>query len=132
MSIRPSRVGRPCRLPRFGAFTGCSTRRHYANRMSMAALLVFLFSPPLDWGTVMPQLQRDEQSRAYEMRRRGALLPLTEIERRVLPTMAGARYLGPEIDTETCLYTRKFLRNGTVIWLRIDGRSGQIIESSGN
>ncbi len=98
----------------------------------MAALLAFLFSPSPVPGTVTLHLQRDEQSRASEMRRRGALLPLTEIERRVLPTMNGARYLGPEIDPETGIYTLKFLRNGTVIWLRIDGRSGQIIDRRGN
>jgi hypothetical protein len=100
--------------------------------MLMVALLAFLLSPSPVPGTVTLHLQRDEQSRASEMRRRGALLPLTEIERRVLPTMNGARYLGPEIDPETGIYTLKFLRNGTVIWLRIDGRSGQIIERRGN
>ena len=98
----------------------------------MAALLALLFSPFPFPGTTTLNLQHDEQSRAWEMRRRGALLPLTEIERRVLPAMSGARYLGPEIDPDTGIYTLKFLRNGTVIWLRIDGRSGQIIERRGN
>jgi hypothetical protein len=100
--------------------------------MSMAALLVLLLSPSPVPGTVTLHFQRDEQSRAYEARRQGRTLPLSEIERRVLPTMSGARYLGPEFDPDTGIYTLKFLRNGTVIWLRIDGRSGQIIERRGN
>ena len=63
--------------------------------------------------------------------REGRILPLPEIERRVIPTMAGAQYLGPEIDPDTGIYTLKFLRNGTVIWVRVDGRSGQIIGRTG-
>lgn len=73
-------------------------------------------------------LQRDGgQNRAWEERKTGRILPLPEIERRVMPMMGGARYLGPELDPDSGIYTLKFLRNGNVIWVKVDGRTGQII-----
>ena len=71
------------------------------------------------------------QHRVVEARKQGRILPLPEIERRVIPTMRGAQYLGPEVDFDTGVYTLKFLRNGTVIWVQVDGRSGQVIGRTG-
>ena len=103
--------------------------------MSMSALLALLLTPQPDRGPDLGEIpacmQRADQARAFEARRDGRVLPLSEIERRVLPQMAGAQYLGPEMDPETGIYTLKFLRNGTVVWLLIDGRSGQIIQRRG-
>ncbi|WP_369404249.1 hypothetical protein [Sphingomonas soli] len=55
-----------------------------------------------------------------------------EIERRVIPRMPGAQYLGFDYDPSTNIYTLKFLRNGSVIWVDVDGRTGNIVRSSGN
>lgn len=63
--------------------------------------------------------------------RRGPSMSVREIERRVVPRMQGAQYLGFDYDPPRDVYTLKFLRNGTVIWVDVDGRSGQIIRSSG-
>ena len=59
------------------------------------------------------------------------MLPLREIERRVVPQMGGAEYLGFDFDSETAIYTLKFVRNGQVIWVDVDGRSGQIVRRTG-
>ena len=75
--------------------------------------------------------RRGDWMQAYDARRDGRILPLREIERRVIPTMAGAQYLGVELDGDTGLYTLKFLRDGAVIWVDVDGRSGQIIRRVG-
>lgn len=96
----------------------------------MYALLALALSPTAIPADGMPYLQHDQQ-RVWEARREGRVLPLPEIERRVVPTMRGAQYLGPELDPDTGIYTLKFLRNGTVIWLKVDGRSGQIIGRTG-
>jgi hypothetical protein len=98
--------------------------------MLMFALLALTLSPTAIPADAEP-CQRRDQDRAFKAMREGRILPLPEIERRVIPTMAGAQYLGPEIDPDTGIYTLKFLRNGTVIWVRVDGRSGQIIGRTG-
>lgn len=75
--------------------------------------------------------RRGDQMRAFEGRREGRLLPLPEIEARVVPTMKGAQYIGFDFDSDTAIYTLKFLRNGSVIWVEVDGRSGQIVGRTG-
>ncbi|MDQ2879479.1 MAG: hypothetical protein M3R41_10445 [Pseudomonadota bacterium] len=72
-----------------------------------------------------------EAQDAFEGTRRGQLMPLREIEGRVIPTMRGGQYLGFDFDGESSIYTLKFLRDGNVIWVYVDGRSGQIIRRSG-
>ena len=98
--------------------------------MLMFASLALTMIQPAFPPAVEPHFQRDQQ-RAWEARREGRVLPLPEIERRVVPTMRGAQYLGPELDPDSGIYTLKFLRNGTVIWVKVDGRSGQIIGRTG-
>lgn len=74
---------------------------------------------------------RGDWIEAYDARRDGRILPLREIERRVVPQMGGAQYLGVELDAQSGVYTLKFLRGGAVIWVDVDGRSGQIIRRMG-
>lgn len=85
--------------------------------------------------TAVPALaepdQRGDQMSVYEARRQGRLMPLPEIQRRVLPTMPGADYLGFDFDRASSIYTLKFLRDGSVIWVEVDGRSGQILGRTG-
>ena len=75
--------------------------------------------------------RRGDQAVAREARRMGRLLPLPEIERRVVPTMRGSQYLGVDFDSDAVVYTLKFLRDGTVIWVEVDGQTGQVIGRSG-
>jgi hypothetical protein len=72
-----------------------------------------------------------DQAMAWTARREGRVLPLAEIERRVVPTVRGADYLGVDFDGGTGIYTLKFLRDGQVIWVDVDGRSGQVIGRTG-
>lgn len=72
------------------------------------------------------------QGTASERRQKGLNLPVREIERRVIPRMPGAQYLGFDYDPATDIYTLKFLRNGSVIWVDVDGRTGQILRRTGN
>jgi hypothetical protein len=68
-----------------------------------------------------------EQERAFEATRDGRSMPLPQLERRVIPMMGGADYLGPELNGDT--YRFKFMQNGRVIWVDVDGR-GNIIRRS--
>ncbi|HEX6785122.1 MAG TPA: hypothetical protein VF098_10785 [Sphingomicrobium sp.] len=68
-----------------------------------------------------------EQERAFEATRDGRSMPLPQLERRIMPMMGGADYLGPEMNGDT--YRFKFMQNGRVIWVDVDGR-GNIIRRS--
>ena len=74
---------------------------------------------------------RGDQWRVFEQRREGRILPLREIEGRVVPQVRGADYIGFDFDGATGIYTLKFLRDGAVIWVEVDGRSGQILGRTG-
>ena len=91
----------------------------------LPALLLALGAPAL------PADQHRDQDQAWQARRQGHILPLKEIERRVVPTMPGAQYIGVDFDPGSAVYTLKFLRNGAVIWVDVDGRSGQVVGRTG-
>lgn len=71
----------------------------------------------------------DAQDKARKDLRAGSVRPLREIERMVLPQMQGAEYLGPEYDPVAQAYRLKFIRNGRVIFVDVDARSGEIIRT---
>ncbi len=73
------------------------------------------------------QSSRADQNAASEAARAGRILSLREIEGRVVPRMRGAQYIGFDFDSGTAVYTLKFLRDGHVIWVAVDGRSGNVI-----
>ena len=69
-----------------------------------------------------------DSDRAFENTQQGRSMPLPQLERKVLPFMGGADYLGPEINGGGT--TRmKFMQNGRVIWVDVDGQ-GRIIRRS--
>ena len=70
-----------------------------------------------------------DQDRAFRATVEGRSMPLPMIERRVMPFMDGADYLGPEFRGDT--YRLKFMRNGRVIWVDVDAATGRIIGRSG-
>ncbi len=69
-----------------------------------------------------------DSDRAFEATHQGRTMPLPQLERRVLPFMGGADYLGPELNGVT--YRFKFMQNGRVIWVDVDGQNGRIIRRS--
>jgi hypothetical protein len=69
-----------------------------------------------------------DSDRAFEAAREGRSMPLPQLERRVLPFMGDADYLGPELNGR--VYRFKFMQNGRVIWIDVDGQSGRILRRS--
>jgi hypothetical protein len=69
----------------------------------------------------------NEQGKARQDLRSGNVKSLFEIEKAVLPTMRGAQYLGPEYDPVAQAYRLKFIRDGRVIFIDVDARSGEVI-----
>lgn len=82
-------------------------------------------------GTVPLLAQDSPQGEAREEMRAGNVLSLREIERRVLPTMGDAEYLGPAYDSAAMAYRLKFIRNGRVLFVDVDARTGRILRRSG-
>ena len=73
-----------------------------------------------------------EQDQAFAARKAGQIMPLHEIESRIIPKMPGCDYLGPDFDPGSGVYRLKFMRGGSVIYIDVDGHSGQIVGRSGN
>ncbi len=73
------------------------------------------------------QAQDNPQGEARREMRAGNVLSLREIERRVIPTMGDAEYLGPAYDSAAMAYRLKFIRNGRVMFVDVDARTGRII-----
>ena len=71
-----------------------------------------------------------DQDRAFRAQREGRSMPLPMIERRVIPRMNGADYLGPEMRGGTL--RMKVLDRGKVIWVDVDPRTGRIIDKAGD
>ena len=92
------------------------------HRIALAALGAGLIAVP---ALADPPREAD---RAYDATRQGRSMPLPKIERRVMPFMGGADYLGPEFNGET--YRLKFVKNGRVIWVDVDAATGRILGRS--
>jgi hypothetical protein len=114
---------------------------HMRNLLLAAALAAGLGSAPAladgprdrgsagQHGDSMQQQQPTRESdRAFEAKREGRSMPLPQLERRVLPFMGGADYLGPELNGP--IYRMKFIQNGRVIWVDVDPQTGRIIRRS--
>lgn len=71
-----------------------------------------------------------EQGQVRKEFRAGNVRPLREIEQRVLPMMAGSQYLGPEYDPAAFAYRLKFIRDGRVVFVDVDARSGEVLRQS--
>ncbi|CAM3988173.1 PepSY domain-containing protein [Novosphingobium lubricantis] len=76
------------------------------------------------------QQRPDEQNEARRDLRSGAVRSLRDIERRVLPGKAGMQYLGPEYDPAAMVYRLKFIRDGRVMFVDVDARTGQVLGES--
>lgn len=95
----------------------------FRNLLLAATLVAGLTSAP----AVADPHARDSD-RAFQNTQQGRSMPLPQLERKVIPFMGGADYLGPEINGGGT--TRmKFMQNGRVIWVDVDGQ-GRIVRRS--
>lgn len=98
--------------------------------MKTTALLAALSVLALPLPTLASPGPGDEQGQARKELRAGNVRSLREIEQRVLPTMPGAQYLGPEYDPAAMAYRLKFIRDGRVIFVDVDARTGAVMRQS--
>ncbi|HEY9579109.1 MAG TPA: hypothetical protein VIR65_04500 [Rhizorhapis sp.] len=79
-------------------------------------------------GDIKPR--RFEQDAARRAMLDGQVMPFSIIKRRVEREMDGANYLGSEFDNRRGEYRLKYMREGRVVWVDVDGRSGDIVRRS--
>lgn len=95
--------------------------------LMLSALVIVPLSVPAD------AQRRGDADAAYQARMAGSLMPLRSIENGVVPRMKsrGANYIGAEYDDDNARYRLKFMRDGSVIWVDVDGRTGAIVGRAG-
>jgi hypothetical protein len=113
-------------------FTTCSMPFTYAMPMNMkwnsltaaitAALALAVAIPAADAGN-----RRDEQDAARRAMLDGQVMPFSMIKRRVDAAVDGASYVGSEFNPSANRYRLKYVKDGKVVWVDADGRTGDII-----
>ena len=73
---------------------------------------------------------RSDQADARKEMRAGNIMRSREIEARILPAMRDAEYLGFAYDPTAMAYRLKFIRNGRVLFVDVDARTGRVIGRS--
>ena len=76
------------------------------------------------------QLARGAEARLPWGNHKSTVLSLREIESRILPTMRDSEYLGPAYDSTAMAYRLKFIREGRVMFVDVDARTGRVIRRS--
>lgn len=87
---------------------------------SILASVALVASSPAD-------ARRGEQDEARQDMRAGKVRPLREIEANIVPRMRGMQYLGPEYDSSAQVYRLKFIDGNRVIFVDVDGRTGNVL-----
>ena len=70
--------------------------------------------------------QRGEQDAARRAMLDGQTMPFSLIKWRVDAAMGGATYLGAEFNPSSNRYRLKYVKDGKVVWVDADGRTGDI------
>lgn len=99
------------------------------KKITFLSLLAFGFA------AVAPQAassmdRRGEQNEARAQMMAGKVKSIRSIENQILPRMAGSEYIGPEFDPNAQVYRLKFIRDGRVVFIDVDGRTGSILRQS--
>jgi hypothetical protein len=91
-------------------------------------LLAAVIAATLTSAPAVADPPRRDTDKAFRDTQQGRAMPLPQLERRVIPFMGGADYLGPELNGGV---TRmKFIQNGRVIWVDVDPQTGKILRRS--
>jgi hypothetical protein len=85
---------------------------------------------PLTGALVALEEGQSDQSQARREMQAGNILSSREIEAKVIPTMRGAEYLGFAYDSTAKAYRLKFLRDGKVVYVDVDARTGRVLRTS--
>jgi hypothetical protein len=97
------------------------------NRRSLSVALVATLALTLAVPSADASGRRDEQDAARRAMLDGQVMPFAMIKRRVDAAVGNANYVGSEFDPSSNRYRLKYVRDGKVMWVDADGRTGDII-----
>ena len=104
--------------------------KHVVMKRLFASLLALgLIAGPIA-ATPAEAQRRSDQGEARKEMRAGNILRARDIENRVLPTMRDAEYLGFDYDSTAMAYRLKFIRDGKVLFVDVDARTGRVLRRS--
>ena len=100
--------------------------------MTRLSLVLLPIAMALTGLTVAPAAAKDgdEQGQARKEMKAGNIMRIRDIEKRVLPSMGQAEYLGFAYDPAALAYRLKFIREGRVTYVDVDARTGRVINRS--
>lgn len=114
------------------SFTTCSIAGRYAMSMKMInRLFSGLGMGLVAWMSLgLPEAHalgpKDEQDAARRAMLDGRVMPFAMIKRRMEREMGDATYLGSEFNEASNRYRLKYVREGRVMWVDVDGRTGEV------
>ena len=100
------------------------------NKVFLPALSAFAIGLTALSATPAAAQARSDQGEARKEMRAGNILRSGDIEARVVPHMRDAEYLGFAYDSTARAYRLKFIRDGRVLFVDVDARTGRIIGRS--
>lgn len=100
------------------------SKRQKANVL-LAALVCTAIATALAIPSAMAG-QRDEQDAARRAMLDGRVMPFAVIKKRTEREVGDATYLGSEFNQNNNRYRLKYVRDGRVMWVDVDGRTGDI------
>ncbi|GGD53694.1 hypothetical protein GRI62_04600 [Erythrobacter arachoides] len=96
----------------------------------VALLAAMAFAASLSANPAQAQDRGDQANARAEMAA-GRIMPIRDIERRIIPQMrSGDEYIGFEYDSTAQAYRLKFIRNGRMIWVDVDAQSARVLRVS--
>ena len=95
--------------------------------LGLPAIAAFSLLIPGAYPAAQAAGQREEQDAARRAMLDGQVMPFSLIKRRVDAAMGGATYLGSEFNPSSNRYRLKYVKDGKVVWVDADGRTGDII-----
>ena len=113
-------------------FTACSKAMTYDTSMTMflRVFLAGLMGVSAFAAVSVPDASalgpKDEQDAARRAMLEGRVMPFAVIKRRMESEMGDATYLGSEFHEQSNRYRLKYVREGRVVWVDVDGRTGQV------
>jgi hypothetical protein len=95
-------------------------------RLALAPLVGLIAVSPIVAPDTAARGGRGEQDAARQAMLDGRVMPFSVIKRRMEREMGDAIYLGSEFHPQTNRYRLKYVRDGKVVWVDVDGRTGDV------
>lgn len=105
---------------------GYAMNMRMMTRISLAVMTGLVGFGAVAMPDAIARGQKEEQDAARRAMLEGRVMPFSVIKRRMEREMGDATYLGSEFNRQSNRYRLKYVRDGRVVWVDVDGRTGDI------